>query len=1058
MQGDEARDVLAALGREIAAATFANEDAVVRDLVERARLRAGERRRVEDLASRLVQSARDGRRQYGGVDKFLAEYGLSTDEGIILMCLAEALLRVPDAATADDLIDDKIAGGNWERHLGQSDSLFVNASTWGLMLTGRVIGLKDSDGGSAAKAVKRMIGQTGEPVIRQAMRHAMRILGDQFVLGRTIKEALKRGRDSEKRGFRYSYDMLGEAARTAEDAERYQQRYVAAIAEVGRHAGRLTDDRFETLIARPGLSVKLSAIHPRFEVSKADRVSRELTPRLVELGRLAREQGLTLNIDAEEADRLVLTLGVYAEALAHKDLAGWSGLGMVVQAYGKRALPTLRWLRELARERGTRLPVRLVKGAYWDSEIKIAQEQGLADYPVFTRKANTDVSYLAAARYLLAEREAFYPQFATHNAHTIAAVETIADGAPFEFQRLHGMGEGLYKEVVDKDGLGRPCRVYAPVGGHEDLLAYLVRRLLENGANSSFVNRLADDELPIAEIIADPVEQVEGFEPKRNPRIPKPSEIFEPVRRNSQGLALWERSVREPLLTDMRAELAKPRAVGSIVGGEAVLAGEVGEVRAPHDRRLMLATVASASPESIDKALTLARAAAVQWDRRGGAERAAILDRVADLFERDRARLMAIIVREAGKTIGNALADLREAIDFLRYYVHLARTTFEDAVRLPGPTGEANTLSLHGRGVFACISPWNFPIAIFTGQIAGALAAGNAVVAKPAEQTPVIAFEAVKLMLEAGVPSGVIQLLTGDGTVGAGLVQDRRVDGVAFTGSNATAERINRALAGRGGPIVPLIAETGGINAMIVDSSALPEQVVRDAVASAFDSAGQRCSALRVLMLQTDVADKMLTMLEGASRELRIGDPLDYSTDIGPVIDKAAQEMLDAHRLAMRRKARTIFEAKLPAECEHGTFVAPSIYEIGGIGELDREVFGPVLHVVRYERSHLDKVCEAINATGYGLTLGVHSRIEATIAFIAERVRVGNLYCNRNQIGAVVGAQPFGGEGLSGTGPKAGGPHYLHRFATERVISSDLTARGGNTELLSLASGEPRGR
>ncbi len=1036
---------------EIASHYLIDEAQLLKSLVERAYFTVEEKRQINSTARRLVHAARAGRRQYGGVDAFLNEYGLTTEEGIILMCLAEALLRVPDADTADSLIDDKISSGDWAGHLGHSDSLFVNASTWGLMLTGRVISLKSDDRANPLSFAKRLVAQSGEPFIRQALRHAMKILGDQFVLGRNINEALKRGEDDENKGYRFSYDMLGEAARTARDAERYYNLYMDAVEVVGKHAGPIRGDGYLALMERPGMSVKLSAIHPRFEPMKIERVRRELVPRLVTLARAAREQNLALTVDAEEADRLDLTLQIFADCLGDPALRGWHGLGIVVQAYGKRALPVLRWLKKVAKASGHRLPLRLVKGAYWDTEIKFAQEQGLADYPVFTRKSNTDVSYLACARFLLSEPDVFYPQFATHNAQTIAAVETAASGHAFEYQRLHGMAEALYSEVIEIGKLGRPCRIYAPVGGHEDLLAYLVRRLLENGANTSFVNRLADDELPVAEIIADPVERAEAHQSKSHPRIPRPPDLYEPQRRNSTGLPHWEEPVRRRLLDEIDPVLSLPLSAAALVMGDVKMNGDERAIVSPHDRSVAVGVCVDANDAEIELAVEAATHGQHAWDRLGGAKRAEILETAAQLYERDRAKLIAALVREAGKTIPNALGDVREAVDFLRYYAAQARRIFEGTNFLRGPTGERDELSLHGRGLFACISPWNFPLAIFTGQIAGSLAAGNAVLAKPAEQTPLVAFMASQLLLEAGVPANIYHLLPGSGaTVGARLVNDLRVGGVAFTGSNETANLIQRGLTTRGGPIVPFIAETGGINAMIVDSSALPEQVVRDVISSAFDSAGQRCSALRVLFLQDDIADRMLTMLLGAMEELQIGDPLDYDTDIGPVIDEDAEDALNAHKLRMRQNERELIELAMPDDCRQGTYVTPAAFEIEAISVLNREVFGPILHVVRYQSSHLDKVCEAINATGYGLTLGLHSRIATTADYIGERVRVGNFYVNRNQIGAVVGVQPFGGEGLSGTGPKAGGPNYLPRFAVERVRSTDITATGGNAELLSL--------
>ena len=900
--------------------------------------------------------------------------------------------------------------------------------------------------------------RSGEPVIRQALRQAMRVMGDQFVLGTTIAEALKRAAPLEAKGYRFSYDMLGEARETAADARRYYDRYLVALEAVGKAAGRLASGHPDALMERPSLSVKLSAIHPRYEPGKEARLESELVPLVIELATAARAYGIGLTLDAEEQDRLDPSLGLFARVFTDPALDGWPGLGLAVQAYGKRAIPVLRWLRRLSERGAKRIPVRLVKGAYWDSEVKWAQERGWQDYPVFTRKLHTDVSYLACMRLMLSDPHAFYPQFATHNAHTVAAAYSAGANVPFEFQRLHGMGEALYEDVVGPSKLGRACRIYAPVGGHEDLLAYLVRRLLENGANTSFVNRLADEEAPVAEIIRDPVEAAD-LEREVGPAAgdamqPSPLAIYGESRRNSLGLPLSEPAVRARLAAEMAAALEGSFAVGPLVDGRAIVGGaEAALVACPHDRRQRIGTIRAADAAMIDTAVASATAAAHAWDRRGGPERAAILERAADLFERDRARLMAVIVREAGKTFENAQGDLREAVDFLRYYATEARRLFSSPTAMRGPTGETNLIELRGRGPFACIAPWNFPIAIFTGQVAAALAAGNPVLAKPAAQTPVTAFLATQLLHEAGVPTGVLHLLTGGGEVGAALVKDKRVKGIAFTGSNDTAWAIQRGLAERRSEIVPFIAETGGLNAMIVDSSALPEQVVRDAVRSAFDSAGQRCSATRVMFIQDDVAPKMIEMLVGAVSALDIGDPFDYSTDIGPVIDQAAQDRLDAHKVRMHREAREVLvDLAVPAACRAGTYVGPAVFEIDRIGILEREVFGPILHVVRYPQGNLGKVIEAINATGFGLTLGLHSRIAAVADFVAEHARVGNLYVNRNQIGAVVGVQPFGGDGLSGTGPKAGGPNYLTRFATEHVRTTDITATGGNVQLLGLGT------
>jgi RHH-type transcriptional regulator, proline utilization regulon repressor / proline dehydrogenase / delta 1-pyrroline-5-carboxylate dehydrogenase len=1045
---------------ELAAYHLMDERRLVGGLVERAVYTADERRKIASLAHGFVDSARENQGKHGGIDAFMHEYGLSTEEGVILMCLAEALLRIPDKPTQDALIAEKIGEGKWAKHLGASESLFVNASTFGLMLTGTVVRLGANKRGGPASLLKRLVARSGEPVIRQALRQAMRILGDNFVLGRTIKEAIQRARPYETQGCRVSYDMLGEGARSARDAERYYARYMDAIAAISQAAGPFKSTHAEALLDRPGLSVKLSAIDPRFEPGKAERLAVELLPKIVDLAIAAREAGLTLTIDAEEQDRLDITLEMFGQVYLHPALQGWAGFGIAVQAYGRRALPALRWLRRLAAEGGRRIPVRLVKGAYWDSEIKWAQELGLADYPVFTRKVHTDVSYLAAMRFLLADPVAFFPQFASHNAHTVASAYVAAGTAPYEFQRLHGMGEALYDEVVGANKLQRPCRIYAPVGGHEELLAYLVRRLLENGANSSFVHRLADASSPVADIIRDPVEAVEqerdaaqvGNVAGGVHAVPKPAEIFG-TRVNSSGLALAEPAVRADMRAKIEQALTVSHDVGPIISGKAMLGGTAEMVRCPHDRRRHIGTCVASNSAQIEAATRAAVAAQPDWSRAGAAERAECLSRAADLFEQNRTQLMAVIIREAGKTLDNALGDVREAVDFLRYYASETLRLFSKPTFLPGPTGERNVLELAGRGAFVAISPWNFPLAIFTGQVAAALAAGNSVLAKPAAQTPITAYLAVQLLHKAGVPVDVLQFLPGDGAVGAALVRDKRTAGVAFTGSNATAWTIQRALADRRSAIVPFIAETGGINAMIADSSALAEQVVRDVVRSAFDSAGQRCSAARVLFVQADVADPMIEMLRGATETLVIGDPMEASTDVGPVIDEGAQDTLDGHKLKMRKVAKSIVDMTVPQAVRVGTYVSPAVFEIDNIAVLDREIFGPILHVVRYGQGRLGEVIEAINATGFGLTLGLHSRIGAVADFVAEHARVGNLYVNRNQIGAVVGAQPFGGDGLSGTGPKAGGPHTLVRYATERVRSTDVTATGGNVQLLGLGGG-----
>ena len=1027
---------------------LADEDTLVTALISKARFSSKAQQRIAAVARKLVEAARTGRREQGGVDSFLAEYGLSSEEGVLLLCLAEALLRIPDAATADRLIAGTIGQGDWSRHVGHSESVLVNASTWGLMLTGHLLDWGEDGGTDLGSRLQRLVARSGEPVIREALRQAMRILGNQFVLGETIEAALGNAAEEASQGYRFSFDMLGEAARTADDAVGYAERYTNAVAAIAAWSGAPKVRDEEALRARPGLSVKLSALHPRYAPSQVARLQEELLPELSKLALAMREAWLPLTIDAEEAERLALSLTLMEPLFTDPVLRGWDGLGLAVQAYSKRALPLIDWLAGVAKETGRRIPVRLVKGAYWDSEIKWSQELGLTDYPVFTRKVNTDVAYLAAARALFARQDCFYPQFATHNAHTIAAVAELAGNRPYEFQRLYGMGQPLHEEVAER--LRKPCRIYAPVGGHQDLLAYLVRRLLENGANTSFVHRLADDEAPVDAIITDPAEKAAALPTKANPSIPPPSKLFAPARKNSLGLALWEPTTRLSLLRSMAAACAKPARASPIVAGQEIRGGgEVTDIVSPHDRDVLVGVCRTADNVAIDKALDAAKAAAVSWDRLRGAARAALLERAADLFEADRGPLMALMVREAGKTLANAQSDLREAVDFLRYYAAEARAKFEMPRALVSPTGERNEISLHGRGVFAAISPWNFPLAIFTGQIAGALAAGNTVVSKPAEQTPLVAALAVRLLHRAGIPADVLHFLPGRGeVVGAALVADPRLDGVVFTGGTDTGRAINRVLAARDGPIPKLIAETGGLNAMIVDSSALPEQVVDDVLRSAFDSAGQRCSALRVLFLQEDIAETTIEMLVGAAKELSLGDPLDYASDIGPVIDKDAKAVLEAHKSRMREEEVALFDPPLEGRLGRGTFVTPAIYEIPDISVLKGEVFGPILHVVRFDGNRLGEVCEAINATGYGLTLGVHSRIKATADFVAKRVRSGNIYVNRNQIGAVVGVQPFGGEGLSGTGPKAGGPRYLEAFAVERVRTTNLTASGGNASLL----------
>jgi RHH-type proline utilization regulon transcriptional repressor/proline dehydrogenase/delta 1-pyrroline-5-carboxylate dehydrogenase len=1019
-----------------------DENAALAALLPLATLPGEANARVQSEARRLVEAVR--RRQVdAGMQSFMQEYDLSSQEGVLLMCVAEALLRIPDAATADKLIRDKFAQGDWSRHLGRSTSLLVNAGTWGMMLTGKLVNITPEGLNDVGGWLGSLAARAGEPVVRMALRQGMKLMAEQFVMGRNIDDALQRSRTDAQIRYRHSFDMLGESALTGADAQRYFEAYRDAISAIARNV-----QPGHSLFEAPGISVKLSALHPRYEFAQRERVLAEMLPRVEALCAQARQSGISLTLDTEESERLEILLEIFGAAFLSPAMQGWEGFGVAVQSYQKRALSVVEWLRLLAERAGRRVMARLVKGAYWDSEIKRAQMQGLDGYPVFTRKHNTDVSYLACAAKMLAAPRAFYCQFATHNAHTVAAILGFAhaaapgESAQFEFQRLHGMGEALYDEVLATHS--GACRVYAPVGSHEDLLPYLVRRLLENGANSSFVNRIADPMVPVESIIADPVAAVASLRDKINAKIPLPPYLYGAERANSAGMSFADGLAVEKLFSGMAPHLARcDWRAAAIVAGEDVR-GTPRDVIDPA-RGVKIGVV----EETDETILDLAAGLAAKWPGMPTEERAAILGQTAGLIERDRAKLMALLVREAGKTLPDALSEVREAADFCRYYALQAEKLFARPEMLRGPTGESNELSLHARGVFACISPWNFPLAIFTGQIAAAFAAGNAILAKPAEQTPLIAAVLVHLLIEAGMPRDAIALLPGRGeTVGAKLVADTRVSGVVFTGGTDTARAINRALAARPGALIPFIAETGGINAMIADSSALPEQVVGDVLSSAFNSAGQRCSALRILCVQRDIAPRVLALLEGAMNELRIGDPAQLGTDIGPVIDTDALAMLRAHRERMAREYRTVAQTRLPADIPAGHFFAPCAFEIPGLDILESEVFGPILHVVQFEADKLMDVVEAINAGGYGLTLGIHSRIEETVQAIRARARVGNVYVNRNQIGAVVGVQPFGGEGLSGTGPKAGGPHYLLRFATERTFTVNTAAAGGNAALI----------
>ncbi len=1020
------------------------EDRAVTGLLHALELTGGARHRAVATAVALVDGARARRDERPFLDAFLQEFGLSNQEGIALMCIAEALLRIPDDATADRLIAEKLATGDWSSHAGKSESLFVNASTWGLMLTGGILELDPTIKTDTSGWIAKFTRKAGEPLVRLAVRRAMRIIGGEFVVGRSIEEALARSAREPEVAL-CSFDMLGEGARTQHDAQRYLASYEHAIDVIGAAVqGRPAQEA-------SSISIKLSALESRYSLLQRERVMQRLVPLVAALARRAADLGIQLTIDAEEADRLDLSLDVI-EALA-KDAAtrDWPGLGLAVQAYGKRALDVIDWTAAAARTYGRRMTVRLVKGAYWDSEIKRAQERGLDGYQVFTRKVTTDVSYLACVGRLFSHADVIYPQFATHNAHSIASVLELAPaGADYEFQRLHGMGRLLYAEAARQIAHFPRVRVYAPVGEHKDLLAYLVRRLLENGANTSFVNRFMDEEVPVAEIVRDPISEIERLESYAHPRLAVPAALY-PDRRNSHGIDLGNPPEIDMLREELSRRQPKPLA-GPIIDG-ILLPGSTHPVYNPADRRDQVGGTRDATPAEIASAFDAGAAAQPAWNGRGGEIRANLLDKASDLLEASRADFHELLVREAGKTISDAIAEVREAVDFCRYYAVRAREQFAAPQRLAGPTGELNELSLHGRGVFACISPWNFPLAIFAGQVTAALAAGNTVVAKPAEPTPLIAARFVKLLHEAGVPPQAVHLIPAPGRIfGEVALAHAALAGVAMTGSTATALTINRSLAARNGAIVPLIAETGGLNAMIVDSTALPEQVVDDVISSAFMSAGQRCSALRLLFLQDDIADQVMEMISGAMDELIIGDPADLETDLGPVITPAAAAGLAQHVARMRKEARIIKACTLGAAHAHGSFFAPHFIELKSAAQLTREEFGPILHVVRYRSGDIEEVLRAIRASNYGLTLGVQTRLESFWRQVFEHLSVGNTYVNRNMIGAVVGVQPFGGTGLSGTGPKAGGPHYLTRFANERTLTVNTTATGGNAVLLNLGT------
>ena len=1030
----------------ISAAHRANETEFLSSLLEAAALPDDLQHRISERARKLVNEVR-ALTHKGGIEDFMQEYGLSSHEGTVLMCLAESLLRVPDTKTEEDLIEDKLKSADFSKHLGHSDSLFVNASTWAFMLTGKLLEAKESTSHNLATVLTRLVARGTEPLIREALIQSMRIIGQQFIFAPSIEAGLKRAHSLEKKGYRFSFDMLGEAAITTIDAERFYNRYKQAISAIGHpNTGRPYEG--------PEISLKLSALYPRYEFAQYRHTLDVLLPRLKTLALMAKEANIGLTMDAEEADRQELQLDLLEMLATDAELSGWDGLGIAIQTYQKRAYPIIGWLAELARRTGRRLMVRLVKGAYWDTEIKHCQVGGYDDYTVFTRKESTDVSFIACTKKLLANTDVLYPMFSTHNAYTIALILEVArDYRDLEFQRLHGMGETLFSQIIDANTIALPCRIYAPCGGHKELLPYLVRRLLENGANTSFVNRIVDKSIPVERIIADPIAKVRRYQCKPHPRIPLPKDLFGASRQNSQGLDLTDEAKFRSLDVELQTFTDQGWYASPIIDGELV-GGETTPVFDPSNRRRQIGEVTTSTEAHIDKALSLATETAVRWNQTSVDERARCLERTADLFETHMSELMALCVREAGKTLSNAIAEVREAVDFCRYYAHRARKDLAEPQVLPGNGVKVRYQAL---GVFACISPWNFPLAIFSGQIAAALVTGNTVIAKPAEQSPLIAAKAIRLFHEAGIPPGALHLITGDGAVGARLVADPRIAGVAFTGGTEASHHIRRMLADGKRCVAPLIAETGGQNAMIVDSTALLEQAVKDILASAFDSAGQRCSALRVLFVQDDIAERMFELLAGAMAELRVGDPALLKTDVGPVIDLEAKQRLETHVAEMAKLGRLIHACDLTAETVHGTFFTPKAYEIDSLNRLQEEHFGPILHVIRYPAGDLDNVLQTIHDSGYALTFGLHSRIDSTMNHIRQRLRVGNIYVNRNIIGAVVGVQPFGGEGLSGTGPKAGGPHYLYRFTRSKRMevketdTAETPASGTQTTRIAAA-------
>lgn len=1044
---------------EISRYHLSDETRLVGGLTERAIYTEDERRRTAAITRRLIEHSRgDGAASAGGIDAFMREYGLSTEEGVILLCLAEALLRIPDQDTADAFLADKLSGGDWRRHLGASDSMFVNASTWGLMLSGRVMQLKQRVGEDPPAAMARLVARSGEGVVRRAVRKAVALLSDQFVMGRDIAAAIARAKAFEGKGYRLTYDMLGEEAVSVGGAELYFARYMSAIESIGEDAGAFTMPFADALLARPSLSVKLSSLHSRFRPGNEAQLRDELAPKLLELTRAARAFGLPVTLDAEEQDRLDATLEMFATVFADPELAHWNGLGLAVQAYSKRAIPVLRWLRKLALQHGKRIPVRLVKGAYWDNEIKWAQEQGLTDYPVFTRKLHTDASYLACMRFLFSDSHVFYPQIATHNAHNIAAAMTAAGNTDFEFQRLHGMGHGIYSALVGSENLAPACRIYAPVGAHDVLLSYLVRRLLENGANTSFVNRLADMDAPISQMVEDPVARLEEERAGhiQIKALVKPRDVFWPDRKNATGVSFADPVARDTLVGELNTALNDEFDVGSIISGK-MPDGELHSswMTCPHNRDQRLGSVKSANLDHVEAAVVAAANAAYDWRRLSGTERSKVLQLTADLFERDFVALMAVLVREAGWTIPSAQRELRQAIDSLRFYAGQARDLFGEARPLRATTGETNQTMLRGRGPIAAISPFSSPLAVLTGQIAAALGAGNPVIAKPAPQTPITAFMVVRLFHEAGVPDDVLHLLIGGDRIAAALSKDTRIKGVCLTGRTETAWALHRILADRRDEIVPFVAATSTLNATIADSSALAERLVRDVVGAAFYNAGQHCAATRVLFVQEETADRVNDFLAGAIEDLAVGDPMAFTTDIGPVIDIAAQDHLEAHKLKMKHAGHELIDCALRPDLRFGSYVSPAAYEIGDLRQLTAEAFGPVLHVIRYQRDSLARVIEDINGSGFGGSVAVHSRIDAVAKYVEDRVRVGNVYVNRQQIDVAPGVQPFGGVGLSGTGPQAGGYNYMRAFAQEMTRTDNITATGGNVRLLAHDMSDP---